>query len=492
MRKLLSELEHLREGREDGPGEQLRTLAEQALIVAALDALPMQIAIVAEDGTILAVNGRWSRFAIENGGAPDTCGGGVNYLDACRRAAAAGDATAAAFAEAFPRLLLGELPAFEIQYACHSPHEPRWFVARLAPFMVGEERCVLVTHENVTQRLMSRATIDVLAVVAARTANGVMITDARGRIEWVNDAFVTMTGWSRDEAMGRKPGALLQREGSAGPSLEALRAALHARRPAVVTLLNYRRDGTPFYVELRVEPVFDDAGELRGFVGVHIDATEKLQYERHAEEAARLERERIAGDLHDGLGQELTGARLLLAVARRTLAPGHAGEAMLDRAAEALNAAAASARVLARGLAPADCAPGGLAAQLDALARRMSVEGVVDVSCDADPSIAMPATAAEHLLRIAQESVANAIRHGAARHVCVKFSHGDGVARLQVEDDGRGFDPSSASSGLGLALMRHRAAELHGALRIAAAPGSGATIDCSIPCELSAPSAART
>jgi two-component system CheB/CheR fusion protein len=89
---------------------------------------------------------------------------------------------------------------------------------------------------------------------------------------------------------------------------------------------------------------------------------------------------------------------------------------------------------------------------------------------------------ANHLFRIAQEAVSNAIRHGKPRQVRVALRVCDGTLNLHVKDDGRGFDPSRRErGGLGLELMRHRATVLGGELIITAAPRCGVSVECLVP-----------
>jgi PAS domain S-box-containing protein len=117
-------------------------------------------------------------------------------------------------------------------------------------------------------------------VVASSTSNLVVITDAAGRIDWVNPAFELRTGYSLDEVRGRKPGSFLQGAGTDPEAVERLRAAIHELRPATEELLNYTKSGEPYWISLNLTPVLDVEGRIERFISVQADTTERKRVER--------------------------------------------------------------------------------------------------------------------------------------------------------------------------------------------------------------------
>jgi signal transduction histidine kinase len=87
----------------------------------------------------------------------------------------------------------------------------------------------------------------------------------------------------------------------------------------------------------------------------------------------------------------------------------------------------------------------------------------------------------EHLLRIGQETLTNAIRHGHAQRIAMELDFSDDAVLLRLTDDGNGFDPNSAFDGLGLAGIRARISSMGGQLSISSAAGSGTTVVVSVP-----------
>jgi PAS domain S-box-containing protein len=448
-----------------------------------LDAFPGHVAILDADGRILATNERWRRFQGEAGDGAAGYGVGDNYRNAYRRVAAAGSPGAADVAAALEQVLDGRRHGFHSESPWHSPTERRWFMVRMAAIMDGPLRRVLVTHEDITPLKASRDANDLLATVAARTANGVVITDAQQRIEWVNDAFTMMTGYARNEVVGRRPGAFLQGEGSEGPALQRIREACRIGESVTATILNYRKSGEPFIVELRVDPVRDAAGTVTHFIAIQVDVTDAQERAEEVAAAAQAERERLAAELHDGLGQELTGAALLVTAGLAALPPDAAGVDALRRGIAAIQRATASARELAHGTAPAHMHQ-GLRHSLEALAWELSVPGklVVRVHVDADASVS--GARAHHLYRISQEAVANAIRHGHATSIAIELRHTSVALVLSIDDDGCGI--AANVSGFGLRMMGNRAKQLHGELTIGRGARGGTRVECVVPREVDA------
>ncbi len=120
-----------------------------------------------------------------------------------------------------------------------------------------------------------------LSQVASRTDNAVTITDALGRIQWVNDAFVQRTGYAPDEAVGRRPGSLLQGPETDRTTARTMSEAVRHGRGVTCEVLNYRKDGTPLWIDLEILPVRSEDGELTHFIGVSTDITQRRETEAH-------------------------------------------------------------------------------------------------------------------------------------------------------------------------------------------------------------------
>lgn len=201
-------------------------------------------------------------------------------------------------------------------------------------------------------------------------------------------------------------------------------------------------------------------------------------------EAEERERRRIGRDLHDVLGQDLTGLAFLGKELEDDLAARDAPEQ--PRAARIVtlaNQAVKRTRSLARGLCPIELSFGGLPAALQRLAEQFTT--VFGVPCEVqvqDSALIGDDSTALHMYRIAQEATSNAIKHGHARHVCIRLRTQDGRNVLEVRDDGCGVVvPLTDNGGMGLAVMKYRASMMSGELVIQRHASQGTVITCSVP-----------
>lgn len=117
-----------------------------------------------------------------------------------------------------------------------------------------------------------------LAQIARRTGNAVVITDREGRVEWVNEGFVRITGYTLEEVRGKTPGSLLQGPASQPEEVAKMRSAVRAGRSVTAELINYHKDGNAYWVRIEIEPLLDDAGRLTGFMAIESDVTQQHQY----------------------------------------------------------------------------------------------------------------------------------------------------------------------------------------------------------------------
>jgi len=186
--------------------------------------------------------------------------------------------------------------------------------------------------------------------------------------------------------------------------------------------------------------------------------------EQEQREMSRRERRRIGRDLHDGLGQELTGVALLLrSLARQLETDAPQLQAPANEIIALVNRAIDGARSLARGLLPVTEEPGGLLAALRGLADRGRALYGLDVQCRSEitPPLWLDESTANHLYRIAQEALTNAVRHAQASRVEILLRVAAGRYLLEIADDGIGLaKAASDSSGLGLGILRERAVQL--------------------------------
>ena len=200
--------------------------------------------------------------------------------------------------------------------------------------------------------------------------------------------------------------------------------------------------------------------------------------------AQEQERIRIAGELHDGVMQEMLAVTMMLGTTKRRLPDGSEAKEKIDTIQEKLIRLGTEIRRLSHDLHPPILQDAGLPQALRGYCEQFSSLAGIPVSCDADEQARdLSRGAALALFRIAQEALGNAAKHAHAKAIAVRLARTDGMVSLTIADDGVGFDGSrlGAPGGLGLVMMRERATQLDGRFEVDSAPGRGTTIRVVIP-----------
>ncbi len=145
-----------------------------------------------------------------------------------------------------------------------------------------------------------------LAIVTSKTANAVVITDADGLIEWVNDGFVKRTGFTLEEVQGKKPGSFLQGAETNPKTVAYIREELTRRHGFNVDIVNYTKQGEKYWVNLEVQPLINELGVLTNFMALQIDITDRketelalLKAKEEAESASRIKSEFLSNMSHE-------------------------------------------------------------------------------------------------------------------------------------------------------------------------------------------------
>ncbi len=354
----------------------------------------------------------------------------------------------------------------------------RWIASRLIRAQTPDGPVVIGATFDITARRLAddalRATAAMLRSVADSSPDFIAILDLDLKVRFVNRPL-------RGEPPERMVGRLATDYAADPEEFSArLRGVLATARSTRFESRAPRDDGSEGIFEHRVGPVLDGA-RVTGAILYSTDITERRGLEREILEISNREQRRIGSDLHDGLGQELTGISLLLGGLASSVRRGTMPRAAELRSLTALvSGAIEQTRTLARGLSPVALDGGGLAHALRALvARTRDLYGLdIRFRSRISPRVTLDAASTGHLYRIAQESLTNAARHAAATTILVQLNvRGQRVA-LAISDDGRGLGPG-ATGGVGLKIMRYRANMLGGELLIGPRPnGRGTRVTC--------------
>jgi PAS domain S-box-containing protein len=241
-------------------------------------------------------------------------------------------------------------------------------------------------------------------------------------------------------------------------------------------------DGQERQVIGRAFPIRNDSGDVYRVSAVFEDVTDHLRLEKEVLEISEAERRRIGQDLHDTLGQTLTGVLFLTRILEQTLANRTAPEA--KDAAEIVaqvTHAIDTTRALSRGLVPVEMRAEGLMDGLKDFAHR--AQQVMGIACRFEPAQAVlihDSAAASHLYRIAQEATNNAVKHGRASRVEIRLAADGDRVTLTIEDDGAGLPEGvDPNKGMGLRIMTYRARMIGGQLTVRRRdPAGGTVVEC--------------
>jgi PAS domain S-box-containing protein len=377
------------------------------------------------------------------------------------------------------------------------------------------------TFVDITERKRAEEAHSRLAAIVESSDDAILGTTLEGIITSWNRGAERIYGYAAEEVVGR-PITMLAPPERAEEVPAILRRVRRGERVDHYDTVRIRKDGARIYVSITVSPIRDSRGKVAGVSTVARDITERKRAEeeiRHlnenlesrvAERTAQLdesknelndllgkllvaqeeERRRVAYEVHDGLTQLAIATYHRLQVFADDYPPGTTvGEGELDRVLWLAQQTVGEARRVIEGLRPAALDDFGLGVAVRQQLEELEREGW-QTSYEEDlGEERLPSEVETALYRVAQEALTNAKKHaGAARARVALRRSAQGSVRLEVADEGRGFDPSAPSQNeagpgeqVGLSSMRERVALLGGVLELESEPGAGTTVIAEVP-----------
>lgn len=444
-----------------------------------LDNLPRLIMLIDLDGTILFWNGGGEKvFGYK---AEETVGKPVWFLYP--------DRSKEEFEEELMDLQNGKGVSFEVE-GQRKDGSPIWLdVKRVMIENSKGEPVILGTASDIS--LQKQVEFE-LAESQARTeailetsVEGIITIDKQGIIQSFNHAAEEMFGYNAEEVIGENVSILMpspyqeEHDGYMQNYLETGERKIIGIGREVRGL---KKDGTVFPIELAVDEV--KFGDKVFFTGMIKDISDRRALENEVLKRAENERHYIGQELHDSLGQMLSGIGLISRnLARKFKANGLPAADEIVEIADMIKEADELARNLAHGLAHIDLENEGLKVAINRLCERF--EKVSDVRCECEffnDIFSEKQNVSLHFYRITQEALNNAMTHAEAKNVSVRFEVNENYLQLIVEDDGIGFpDKEKIEDGMGIKTMRYRAHTLGGTLKINRTADEWTQIICTVP-----------
>ena len=259
--------------------DEAARLESERFLQSTLDSLSAHIAILDEQGVILAVNAAWNEFARKNNFLGSNFGIGINYLQVCETASGECAAEAPALAQGIRIVLAGKSHEFQLEYPCHSPEQQRWFTARVTRFAGDGPVRVVVAHENITGRKIAEekitAALKYNQLLLHHSPVGVITFRATGEVVSANKAVAEIVGASEEQIHAQNFRRLDSWKKSG--LLEAATLALEEDAPKQIEVRHVSSFGKERWINGQFVP-FRHEGEPH-LLGLFVDLTERKRVE---------------------------------------------------------------------------------------------------------------------------------------------------------------------------------------------------------------------
>jgi PAS domain S-box-containing protein len=342
---------------------------------------------------------------------------------------------------------------------------------------------------DITLRLQRDELRARLASIVQSSDDAIVGKTLDGVIASWNEGAERLFGYTAEEAVGQ-PIFLIIPEDRRAEEEDVLSRLWRGERIDHFETIRQSKDGRRLPMSLSVSPIRDDQGRIIGASKVARDISDRLERER-AQLLTRLvvaqedERARMARELHDQLGQQMTALRLTLETLKAAALDRHDLRAQIEMLQEMARQLDADVAFRVRGLRSAVLETRGLAAALREYVGNWSQHFSLPLRLHTNlTEDRLPPEVEGTMYRVVQEALNNVLKHARAVHVDIALErHADHVS-LIIEDDGVGFDPSNtaiSTGGVGLVGMRERAALIGADLQIESTAGRGTTVFVRVP-----------
>ena len=339
------------------------------------------------------------------------------------------------------------------------------------------------TQRDITERKQDEETRARLAAIVESSDDAIIGKTLDGIITSWNLGAQKIYGYVAEEVLG-KPITILVPPERLDEIPQILQSIGQGEAIDHYETKRIAKDGRLLDVSLTISPIKDSAGNIVGASTVARNVTERKRAEEALREVREAERSKIARDLHDGPLQDLTYA-LAEAQLTRMLSKDQQLNARLEQEIAALKRAGQGLRSAVYDLRLEESAQRSVVSSVEDLVdlNRTMGQGRYEVELIVEEGFphTLPGRLGTELVRIIQEALNNARRHSEAKNIRVVLGLEGNVCWAEVEDDGRGFEPSSPRRGVGTSSMRERAEAFGGEVEVKSEPGKGTRVQVRLP-----------
>lgn len=376
----------------------------------------------------------------------------------------------------------------------------------LSPLQTQEGTLVISAIRDITERKKAEQQLHILGQTISSMNECVSITDMNNIVISVNQAFLNTYGYEESEILGKDITIVRSKNNRPGLTEEILSETLKGGWHG--ELMNVRKNGEEFSLFLSTSVVRDNHGQPVALVGISRDITKQKQLEQQLAETTRRrtedlkhytmavqraledERQRIARELHDDLGQQLSGMKFTIEALEETAGKRNKKALLqLKNIKKRIDSMIQATRRISSNLRPVALDDFGLAIALQLLCKEFEQQGTITIFYERKTTrtLRMNSHVEIALYRIAQEALTNVVKHANASKAAVRLHTHEHNAILEIQDDGNGFDYNSKvrtksyPHGLGLISMRERTELLGGEFSLTSAEGKGTTVRVVLP-----------
>jgi PAS domain S-box-containing protein len=368
---------------------------------------------------------------------------------------------------------------------------------RMVRLPSADRRLVRISHIDITARKQAEAAMRQLSVAVRQSPVAIVITDLDGKIVFVNPKFSQVTGYAPEEAIGKNP--RIMKSGNTRPEVyRALWDALKRGDAWEGEFHNRKKNGELFMERATIAPIRDESGVVTHYMAVKEDITEQRRVKdalrstqerlrelvAHQRTVLEEDRTRIAREIHDELGQQLTvlgmGLYGMIEGKDPAVSPFAAQlRSMIDLVQETH---AVIQRII-RELRPQVLDDLGFTAAIEWLAAQFEASSGIPIAVKISGSPVVSREIATAGFRIAQEALSNVMRHADARRAWVRLKEKRGILFLEVGDDGKGMDPGlvGRKGAHGLLGIQERALLAGGKMKVRRRRSGGTELVLLIP-----------
>lgn len=289
-------------------------MQRHAMDQAILNSVNAAVAVLDQHGVIRLANEPWRRFALDNSAMPGSpipnIGVGTNCLAACLANANDARNTATAAHDGIQAVLTGALPSFKLVYACHSPDQQRWFSMCALPLGSDPKRGITITHTDITAHKQSEEDLRI-AAVAFEAEQAIAVMDSQRKILKVNQAFTEITGYSKQDLLGKTTQILRSKRQSASFFEDIWQKTLNEGSIKTESWLQHK-NGEDFFAHGTTTAVKDQLGQTTHYVITFSDQTLNQQKDELRQQQEAAHRDALVREVHHRIKNNLQGIGGLL------------------------------------------------------------------------------------------------------------------------------------------------------------------------------------